>query len=211
MLAAVSAGVAASSACVGLWVKQTRRRGAAPPVLLRGCPALTDALSPSGGACCLLLRSGDLSGLVRALVRHVRAQVGLDMSSLPPEAFTHCVDIKYSRSGAKSPDTVIAAADAIAAGAQPPPPAAAKSAAEAAAAAAVAAVTAEDSLSGLRVLDGQDPACHTYEQVNKRVTCWQGGLDGSSVCYLQGVEVHVPAWCTWTFGWHKTDVCRKHV
>jgi hypothetical protein len=95
----------------------------------------------------------------------VKAQVGLDLSTLPPEAFTHCVDIKYSRSGAKSADTVIAAADAIAAGAQPPPPAAAKSAAEAAAAAAVAAVTAEDSLSGLRVLDQQDPASHTYEQV----------------------------------------------
>lgn len=115
----------------------------------------------------LVICSDDKSGLVRALVRHVQAQVGLDLSTLPPEAFTHFVDIQYSRSGAKSADTLVAAADAIAAGAQPPPPAAAKSAAELAAAAAVAAVTAEDSLSGLRVLDHHDPACHIYEQVGR--------------------------------------------
>jgi hypothetical protein len=116
----------------------------------------------------LTLRSGDKSGLMHALMRHVQAQVGLDLSTLPPEAVTHLVDIQYSRSGAKSPDTVIAAADAIAAGAQPPPPAAAKSASEVVVAAAVASVTAEDSLAGLRVLDPQDPSCHTYEQVRPR-------------------------------------------
>lgn len=105
---------------------------------------------------------------MRALVRHVHAQVGLDLSTLPSEAFTHLLDIQYSRSGAKSPDTVVAAADAIAAGAQPPPAAAAKSASEVVAAAAVASVTAEDSLAGLRVLDPQDPSCHIFEQVGTK-------------------------------------------
>lgn len=105
---------------------------------------------------------------MRALIRHVNTQVGLDLSSLPPEAFTHFVDITYSRSAAKSPDTLVAATDAIAAGATPPPAAPPKTAAEvvaAAATAAVAAATAGDSLAGLRALDPLDPAAHSYEQV----------------------------------------------
>jgi hypothetical protein len=132
---------------------------------------------------------------MRALVRHVHAQVGLDISTLPAEAFKHLLDIQYSRSGAKSPDTVIAAADAIAAGAQPPPPTAAKSASEVVAAAAVASVTMEDSLAGLRVLDPQDPSCHTFEQVHPR----------------HATLIWLPSWCVWRQAAVRTGlvVCTK--
>jgi hypothetical protein len=105
--------------------------------------------------------SGNISGLVRALTRHVKAQVGLDLSGLPPAAFNHFVDLTYSRSDAKAADTAAAAAAAIAAGVQPPAAEAAKAAAEAA----EAAVAAEDGLAGLRGLDPLDPASHTYTQV----------------------------------------------
>jgi hypothetical protein len=104
---------------------------------------------------------------VRALSRHIKAQVGLDLSALPPSAFTHFVDITYSRSDAKGTDTAAAAAAAIAAGVQPPAAAAAKAAADVAA----AAVAAEGGLGGLRALDPLDPACHTYTQVRGSVTC----------------------------------------
>ncbi len=108
--------------------------------------------------------------MVRALTRHVNAQVGLDLSTLPLSAFKHFVNITYSRSNAKSADTLTAAMtaamEAIAAGVQPPPAPVAKAAGEAVAKAAVAAVTVEDSLSGLKALAPLDPAAHSYEQVS---------------------------------------------
>eukprot|EP00878_Enallax_costatus_P003002 GHUV01003200.1.p1 GENE.GHUV01003200.1~~GHUV01003200.1.p1 ORF type:complete len:621 (+),score=248.51 GHUV01003200.1:699-2561(+) len=62
-------------------------------------------------------QSDDASALKQAVIRHVKRQVGLDISGLGEDAWTRFADIIYSRPGTKDLDATSAATAALEAGA----------------------------------------------------------------------------------------------
>eukprot|EP00879_Flechtneria_rotunda_P009759 GHRR01010209.1.p1 GENE.GHRR01010209.1~~GHRR01010209.1.p1 ORF type:complete len:718 (+),score=276.21 GHRR01010209.1:881-3034(+) len=121
-------------------------------------------LSPLGGAWDPEQDGGDPTSdpscLVQTLVRHIKHQVGLDVSNVAPEDWLHFADIHFSRPGPEGVDSIAAVHAAVAAGvlgkqpAQGPAPAAEQS------------PGLEGGLKGLAKLQQHDPAGHRYLQVN---------------------------------------------